>query len=71
MEKAWYEETMKEQILEGYKVIEKNIRTTKEKINRIIRNGEEGYEKKIKEQEHEIYKGRRYYSKNKRTTKNT
>jgi len=44
MEKVWYGEKMKEQILEGYKVVGENNRETKEEIiNKIIRNSEGKY----------------------------
>ena len=57
MEKAWYKEKMKEQIIEGYKVIGRNIKKC-EKISKIM-NSEERYrgKKKIKEQEDEIHNG--------------
>ena len=47
MEKGWYKKKMKEQIVEGYKIIGKNTRKEKEElISNIIEKSEEGYGEK-------------------------
>ena len=47
IEKEWYKEKMKEQVIEGYQRIGRNIRDIKEEIiNKMIENNEEGYGEK-------------------------